>query len=291
MPTLTPVFSFNLPVEGADLDVWGGLLNDNWTAADGLFNDIINGADAITPNLGAGWEIVGVPVTVTAAELNILDGATLTVTELNILDGATLSTAELNILDGATLSTAELNILDGVTATATELNEASMYAFIERGALTGTEVVVEIPADIETVIFEVWGFQPNVSGDQLEMLVGSGTVGSPVWNTSYNSQNMGIVAGVSTVTEVSPVAIALTPAVSSTLPAYAKGQLSPFNTAGILPAGEVFRTGRNSSGNNYLTTIGIRTNGSANAMSLIKFFTTLGVMDAGEYRITGYRMP
>ena len=62
-------------------------------------------------------------VTSTAAELNILDGVTSTAAELNILDGATLSTAELNILDGATLSTAELNILDGVpaTLTATEL--------------------------------------------------------------------------------------------------------------------------------------------------------------------------
>lgn len=32
------------------------------------------------------------------------------------------SAAELNILDGATLSTAELNILDGATLTVTELN-------------------------------------------------------------------------------------------------------------------------------------------------------------------------
>jgi len=64
----------------------------------------------------------GTAVTATAAELNILDGATVSTAELNILDGATVSTAELNILDGATLSTAELNILDGVTATTAELN-------------------------------------------------------------------------------------------------------------------------------------------------------------------------
>ena len=42
------------------------------------------------------------------------------------LDGAvTVSPAELNILDGATLSTAELNILDGVTLTAAQINDAA----------------------------------------------------------------------------------------------------------------------------------------------------------------------
>jgi hypothetical protein len=36
MPTPTINYSFNLPVEGADDDVWGGLLNANWTALDTL---------------------------------------------------------------------------------------------------------------------------------------------------------------------------------------------------------------------------------------------------------------
>jgi hypothetical protein len=60
--------------------------------------------------------------TVTTAELNILDGVTATATELNLLDGVTATTAELNILDGVTSTTAELNILDGVTSTTAELN-------------------------------------------------------------------------------------------------------------------------------------------------------------------------
>ena len=66
--------------------------------------------------------INGTTVSSTAAELNILDGATLDVNELNILDGATLSTAELNLLDGVTATTNELNILDGVTASAADIN-------------------------------------------------------------------------------------------------------------------------------------------------------------------------
>ena len=65
---------------------------------------------------------VSLATTSTAAELNILDGATVTTAELNILDGVTSTTAELNILDGVTATTAELNIMDGVTATTAELN-------------------------------------------------------------------------------------------------------------------------------------------------------------------------
>ena len=76
--------------------------------------DISGGFDSTT--------LAELGVTATAAELNILDGATLDVTELNILDGVTATTAELNILDGVTATAAELNILDGVTATAAELN-------------------------------------------------------------------------------------------------------------------------------------------------------------------------
>jgi len=46
----------------------------------------------------------GVPITSTAAELNILDGVTSTATELNLLDGVTATTTELNYVDGVTSS-------------------------------------------------------------------------------------------------------------------------------------------------------------------------------------------
>lgn len=61
-------------------------------------------------------------VTATAAEVNILDGATLSTDELNILDGVTASTEEINILDGVTANKDEINILDGAEITTTELN-------------------------------------------------------------------------------------------------------------------------------------------------------------------------
>lgn len=74
---------------------------------------------------------VSLATTSTAAELNILDGATLSTAELNILDGVTSTTAELNILDGVTSTAAELNILDGVTSTAAELNILDGKAFLD----------------------------------------------------------------------------------------------------------------------------------------------------------------
>ena len=56
-----------------------------------------------TGGLSATTLIVGgVPVTSTAAELNILDGVTSTAAELNLLDGVTATTAELNYVDGVT---------------------------------------------------------------------------------------------------------------------------------------------------------------------------------------------
>lgn len=45
--------------------------------------------------------------------------------EINILDGASLSTAELNKLDGVTSTTAELNLVDDVAATVTIAYAAS----------------------------------------------------------------------------------------------------------------------------------------------------------------------
>ena len=114
----TTTYGLNKPTVGGDENTWGGLTNDNWDDVD----DLLDGTTPITPNLGAGWEVGGVAVTATAAELNILDGVTASTAEINILDGVTASTAELNILDGVTASAAELNILDGATLTVTELN-------------------------------------------------------------------------------------------------------------------------------------------------------------------------
>lgn len=71
--TTTTTYTFTKPEVGASDATWGAKLNANWDKADDLFD----GTTAIAPNLTEGsWEVGGVAVTSTAAELNKLDGVT-----------------------------------------------------------------------------------------------------------------------------------------------------------------------------------------------------------------------
>ena len=98
--SFTATYNLTKPEVGASEDTWGSVLNANFDSVD----DLLDGTTGITPNLLTGWEVAGVAVTSTAAELNLLDGVTSTTAELNILDGVTATAAEINHTDGVTSS-------------------------------------------------------------------------------------------------------------------------------------------------------------------------------------------
>jgi hypothetical protein len=111
MGTTTTTFALNKPNVGGDDNAWGTDWNTN---ADKL-DDLLDGTTAIKPDLDAGlWKVGGVAVTSSAAELNILDGATLTVTELNYVDGVT--SAIQTQLDGKQALDADLTAIAGISS-------------------------------------------------------------------------------------------------------------------------------------------------------------------------------
>lgn len=148
MGTTTTTYALNKPTVGGDENAWGADLNTN---ADKL-DDLLDGTIAIKPNLDLGlWEVGGVAVTSTAAELNLLDGVTASTAELNILDGVTATASELNILDGATLTVTELNYVDGVTSAIQTQLDAKLSSIADGSVTFAKLAAAAVVTESETI--------------------------------------------------------------------------------------------------------------------------------------------
>jgi hypothetical protein len=127
------------PTVGGSQGTWGTTLN---TALDDVA-DALNGVDAITPDLTS-FDIGGVPVTATAAELNLLDGVTATTAELNLLDGVTWTLTGLN---GLTATVTQLNYVDATSSIQTQIDTKAALA---SPSLTGTPTAPTAAAGTDT---------------------------------------------------------------------------------------------------------------------------------------------
>ena len=113
----TTSYSFTLPEVGASEDTWGTKLNANWSLCD----DLLDGTTAISPNLTAGsWQVGGVAITATGAELNYVDGVTSAIqTQLN----TKIDTAGTGLDKSGTTLNLEADLRDGITHIGRDTND------------------------------------------------------------------------------------------------------------------------------------------------------------------------
>jgi len=166
------------PTVGGSEDSWGTTIN---TALDDIVLEINSNADGtntVTPNLGSGWEVGGVAVTSTAAELNILDGVTATTAELNILDGDTSATS-------TTVVDADRVVFnDDGTMKQVAMSDLKTYINASVGSGSVTSVAMSVPTGLTV------SGSPITTSGTLAVSLQSGysiptTSSQSNWNTAY----------------------------------------------------------------------------------------------------------
>ena len=109
---------------------------------------IVDTSTTTTKNITPTQLLIGMGVTSSAAELNILDGATLTVTELNYVDGVT--SAIQTQIDSKQASDAQLTDIAGLTPTDNGVIIGNGTNFVvESGATLKTSLGLTIGTDVQ----------------------------------------------------------------------------------------------------------------------------------------------
>lgn len=170
------------PTVGGSEDSWGTTIN---TALDDIVLEINSNADGtntVTPNLGSGWQVGGVAVTSTAAELNILDGVTATTAELNILDGDTAA------ISTTVVDADRVVFNDAGTMKQVAMSDLKTYINAAVGSGSVTSVAMTVPTGLTV------SGSPITTSGTLAVSLQSGysiptTSSQSNWNTAYGWGN------------------------------------------------------------------------------------------------------
>ena len=175
----------------------------------------------------------------------------------------------------------------GATTAAAARAALGLPDIISQGTLSGSSLVIAIPAEFKAIELDFWEFLPSVSGAFLAMSIGSGTIGSPAWGTNHYDQvisyNTAIVLSSSGPGNSFPLSLGQA---TGQFPGFGSLRAVGFNSSSRVVGFHTRKT-VDTTPVRAFSTGGFSEEGITNA-SLIRIVSSSGTM-AGNYRLTGVR--